>query len=132
MEKAEFLEVYSSVFAPNGNILACGRDKCLELISACQEIEDSSFYYGNKNTGYLDVTAIKKLVSSLSPETIFREMYLSVFDASGNQICYDHDKLTDLAIACKKINPDSLSDSCESNLILDCAKKLYSKLFPEL
>ena len=75
--KNDFLECYSKVFAPDGEITKCGRDVCADLISKCLELDDSSVDYGNVATGFLNIDAVKHLVAKKFPAIIFREEYVS-------------------------------------------------------
>lgn len=72
----DFLESYSMVFAPNGEITKCGRDVCIDLISKCLELDDSGVDYGNVATGFLNIDAVKQLVAQKFPAIIFREEYV--------------------------------------------------------
>ncbi len=73
----DFLECYSKVFAPNGEIKECGRDVCINLILKCLELDDSGVDYGNVSTGFLNIKAVKQLVVKKFPAIIFREEYVS-------------------------------------------------------
>lgn len=73
----DFLECYSKVFAPNGEIKECGRDACSDLISKCLVLDDSGVDYGNVATGFLNIDAVKQLVIKKFPAIIFREEYVS-------------------------------------------------------
>lgn len=73
----DFLECYSKVFAPNGEIKECGRDACITLIFKCLESEESCEDYGNVSTGFLNIEAVKRLVAKKFPAIIFREEYVS-------------------------------------------------------
>lgn len=73
----DFLESYSKVFAPDGEITKCGRDVCVELISKCLELDDLGVDYGNVATGFLNIDAVKQLVAKKFPAIIFREEYVS-------------------------------------------------------
>lgn len=72
----DFLECYSKVFAPNGEIKECGRDACSDLISKCLVLDDSGVAYGNVATGFLNIDAVKQLVTKKFPAIIFREEYV--------------------------------------------------------
>lgn len=54
------LVVYDEVFDENGNVKACGREKCLELIEICSEIDPFN-YYGDSKQGFLNEANIFKL-----------------------------------------------------------------------
>lgn len=73
----DFLESYSMVFAPNGEIKECGRDACINLILKCLELDDSGVDYGNVATGFLNIDAVKQLAAQKFPAIIFREEYVS-------------------------------------------------------
>lgn len=52
--------VYSEVFDEQGNVKACGREKCLELIEICSELDPFN-YYGDCKQGFLNEENIFKL-----------------------------------------------------------------------
>lgn len=52
--------VYSEVFDEQGNVKACGREKCLELIEICSELDPFN-YYGDSKQGFLNEENIFKL-----------------------------------------------------------------------
>ena len=52
--------VYSEVFDEQGNVKACGREKCLELIEICSELDPFN-YYGDSKLGFLNEENIFKL-----------------------------------------------------------------------
>lgn len=52
MANLKIKEAYEAVFDENGNIKVCGRTACINLIEACEE-EDQETYFGNKKTGVL-------------------------------------------------------------------------------
>lgn len=55
-----FDEMYQAVFASDGNIKACGRNACKELIEYISKTFHVSV--GNEDTGFItDVDTIKKL-----------------------------------------------------------------------
>ena len=63
MEKeniSKFIKLYNEVIDNNGNVKVCGRDKCKELIEISDKI-DKNTYYGNINTGMLNIEALKTL-----------------------------------------------------------------------
>lgn len=72
----DFLECYSKVFAPNGEIKECGRDVCINLILKCLKLDESGVDYGNVGTGFLNIDAVKQLVAKKFPAIIFREEYV--------------------------------------------------------
>lgn len=52
--------VYSEIFDEQGNVKACGREKCLELIEICSELDPFN-YYGDCKQGFLNEENIFKL-----------------------------------------------------------------------
>lgn len=52
--------VYSEVFDEQGNVKSCGREKCLELIEICSELDPFN-YYGDCKQGFLNEENIFKL-----------------------------------------------------------------------
>lgn len=60
----KFFELYHMVFDKSGSVRNCGRNTCKNLIIAANRI-DSSVYFGNVNTGVMDVEAIQELYSKL-------------------------------------------------------------------
>lgn len=63
MEKeniSKFIKLYNEVIDNNGNIKVCGRDKCKELIEISDKL-DKNTYYGNIDTGMLNIEALKAL-----------------------------------------------------------------------
>lgn len=52
--------VYKEVFDEHGNVKACGREKCLELIEICSELDPFN-YYGDSKKGFLNEVNIFKL-----------------------------------------------------------------------
>lgn len=63
--KDHFDEIYSQVFGANGNVLACGREKCKMLIEACNMLEPG-VKHGNENEGFMDVETIKNYKANRS------------------------------------------------------------------
>lgn len=55
-----FSIVYNEVFDDYGNVKACGREKCIELIEICSEINPYN-YYGDSKQGFLNEENIFKL-----------------------------------------------------------------------
>lgn len=55
-----FNEAYNDVFDINGEIMACGRDKCKELIHIANKIEPN-ISHGDIENGYMNVESIKAL-----------------------------------------------------------------------
>ena len=60
----KFKNLYNTVFDSNGNIKACGRESCIDLIIVSGQI-DGTVYYGNSDTGVMNVANISKLYNSL-------------------------------------------------------------------
>lgn len=60
----KFISLYNEVIDNNGNIRACGRDKCKELIEISNKI-DSNTYYGNNETGMMNIETLRKLYSKV-------------------------------------------------------------------
>ena len=56
--------VYSEVFDEHGNVKACGREICLELIEICSELDPFN-YYGDSKQGFLNEENVIKLVTQL-------------------------------------------------------------------
>ena len=59
-----FKTSYEQVFDAEGNIKACGRDKCIELMVAADKIKQGD--YGNTNTGRLNIENIQDLYRTIS------------------------------------------------------------------
>lgn len=58
----DFSAIYNVVIAPDGTVNACGREKCSELIQACQKFRPmAENFYGNPKTGFMEVDAIRGL-----------------------------------------------------------------------
>ena len=60
----KFKNLYNKVFDNNGNIKACGRESCINLIIVSGQI-DETVYYGNSDTGVMNVANINKLYNSI-------------------------------------------------------------------
>lgn len=60
----DFITLYKQVFDTEGNIKACGRDKCIELMVAADKIKQGD--YGNTNTGRLNIENIQDLYRTIS------------------------------------------------------------------
>ena len=58
--KERFLGLYDLAFDKEGNIQACVRDVCKELITLSNQIENG-VKHGDETTGMMDVENIKKL-----------------------------------------------------------------------
>lgn len=131
MQKEVFLQYYSAVFAPNGDIMPCGRMHCMELIHACKKFGSSIKYYGNDSTGHLDIPAIKSLVAEQMPEIIFKEHYLKVFDTSGNLINSSEDAISSLLVSCNIVKPGFSTDAPKASSFDEASVKvLFKELFP--
>ena len=57
-------KLYNNVFDSMGNIKLCGREKCMDLIIACEEAQ-KGVDFGNKKTGMMNVDNIKKFISTV-------------------------------------------------------------------
>lgn len=55
-----FKMLYNQAFDENGNVKACGREVCRELILLANQIE-KNVKHGDEFTGMMDVQAIKNL-----------------------------------------------------------------------
>ena len=62
--KQRFLGLYDLVFDENGNIKACGREICKELIVLANQIE-KNVKHGDETTGMMEVDTIKSLRATL-------------------------------------------------------------------
>ena len=64
----ELNKLYQEVFDKDGNIKACGREKCKKLIDACNVFYQTKYNkeldFGNSNTGFMNVENIKKLIET--------------------------------------------------------------------
>lgn len=59
MEKLQaMIEQYNKVFDENGNVKACGREECMNLINMCK-VEDPLTDFGNPLTGMMNIENIK-------------------------------------------------------------------------
>ena len=67
--KQRFLALYNTAFSQDGEILACGREVCRELICIADQIEREK-KHGNPTTGMMDVDAIKLLYSNIANDNI--------------------------------------------------------------
>ena len=61
----EFLKLFDEVFAANGTIRMCGRDKCEEIIAIANELEPG-ISHGNLNTGFVNAKALHSLKEKLT------------------------------------------------------------------
>ena len=59
----KIFNLYNSIFDKNGNVTACGREKCKQLINALQE-EYPDVVFGDKETGFLNVETINKYIKT--------------------------------------------------------------------
>lgn len=84
MEK-NFLATYSRVFSNSGDITACGRSACIDLINLCDELGDIDVNYGDATTGFVNIPEVKELAVCLFPEIVFREQFFKVFDENGEK-----------------------------------------------
>lgn len=60
----DFKSLYKQVFDSNGNITACGREKCRELMVAANKIKTGN--YGDMNSGRLNIDNVKELYKIVS------------------------------------------------------------------
>ncbi|MBQ8218386.1 MAG: hypothetical protein IJZ79_03680 [Bacilli bacterium] len=56
---AEFRKKYREVFDDTGNIKACGRKKCIELIELAKKVQPGN--YGDVKTGFINIDNINDL-----------------------------------------------------------------------
>jgi hypothetical protein len=63
MKNENFKRLYKQVFDVNGNITACGREKCIELMLAANKIKTGN--YGDTNSGRLNIENVKELYEEL-------------------------------------------------------------------
>ena len=59
---------YKIVFDEKGNVKACGRKACSQLIELCEIATNGQMDFGNKETGMMNVELIKLTVKSLCKE----------------------------------------------------------------
>ena len=62
--KQRFLGLYDLVFDKDGNIKACGREVCKELIVLANQIE-KNVKHGDETTGMMEVDTIRSLRATL-------------------------------------------------------------------
>ena len=67
MEKKSFMERYSAVFDSNDKIMACGRQKCIDLLLTLKEMYPNEDY-GNLANGFLDIEKIQELRNQILAE----------------------------------------------------------------
>ncbi len=60
---ALFESAYRNVFNEDGTMKACGRDLCMKLITAANNIGDEE--YGDLDFGRVDIDAVKRLYNKL-------------------------------------------------------------------
>ena len=63
--KEKLMKQYNIVFDKGGNVKACGRIECRELIRLCENYTGSLGKYGNADTGFMNVEEIKSLFATL-------------------------------------------------------------------
>lgn len=63
MKNEDFKSLYKQVFDLNGNITACRREKCRELMVAANNVGDEE--YGDLDFGRLYIDAVKRLYIKL-------------------------------------------------------------------
>lgn len=58
---------YNMVFDANGDVKLCGRDACCALIALLSAMypSDDSLYFGNVQTGHMNVDNIKLIYASI-------------------------------------------------------------------
>lgn len=62
MEK--FFKQYKEVFDKEGNVRACGREKCMRLILTSDNLEPE-ISHGDLSSGFMKIEAIKSLYEKL-------------------------------------------------------------------
>ena len=60
----KFIKLYDEVFDNKGNVKACTREKTKALIDCAKSLSPSNDF-GNSDTGYMDIDAIKCLRNSI-------------------------------------------------------------------
>ena len=58
--REQLIAQYNIVFDEEGNVKACGRDACKELIRLCEEYTGIKDKYGNFETGVMNIEEIKE------------------------------------------------------------------------
>ena len=61
MANEKLREAYDKVFDAQGNVRACGRKACMELIGECEK-QDAFTHFGDIATGRMNIEAIKNLI----------------------------------------------------------------------
>lgn len=56
--------LYNEVFDLDGNVKLCGREKCMDLIIACEGAK-KGVDFGNRKTGMMNVENIKEFMKTL-------------------------------------------------------------------
>lgn len=58
---------YNMVFDANGDVKLCGRDACCALIALLSAMypSDDPLYFGNVQTGYMNVDNIKSIYANI-------------------------------------------------------------------
>lgn len=66
-EKEQFIKEYNKIFDKDGNVLACGREHCKNLISLAYIVDGkNSRFYGNPHTGFMNTNNIQQLYKEIS------------------------------------------------------------------
>ena len=65
--KQLFIEIYQKVFDETGNIRACGRTICKQLIQLAQQL-DPNTNYGDLDTGFIEIQNMHSLYTTISKE----------------------------------------------------------------
>ena len=60
----KFHQLYNDVFDKDNNIIACGRERCKQLILLCEKL-DSTIDFGNASTGFMKPENIINLKKKL-------------------------------------------------------------------
>lgn len=58
-----FKNKYNEVFDSAGNVKACGRQNCIDLMNLAKSIKNG--YYGDDLTGRLNILEVKRLYNSI-------------------------------------------------------------------
>lgn len=67
MANEKLIEAYEKVFDEQGMVKNCGRDACISLIEECEKVK-IQVYFGDSQTGRMDIDAIKWLVTNEKEE----------------------------------------------------------------
>lgn len=59
-----FEKLYKEVFDEQGNVKACGRDRCKMLMQLAHKL-DAGANFGDTNAGYMNIEAMKELHAKL-------------------------------------------------------------------